>query len=287
MDACRCIVAATDFSPAADCAVHRAAIAARQLGATLHVLHVIYPLNLYPGQNIDATALDDAARDGAVSRLGSLARGLAEQYRIQTHPAWRIGRAHTQIADYGREVAADLVVTGARGENSIRRLYLGSTPMRLLRVRSGPLLVVRRPHWRYGRVLAAVDFSADSKLAVVWARRLAGDAPLDVLHVLEPEFDRRLPPPEREAANLDMRRIAASLMDTLLANLPGENAGHIETGYVPTRILELAHQWRSDLVVVGRHGQGGLEAFLLGSVSKDVVQSAECDVLVTGTEPAA
>lgn len=282
MDASPCILAATDFSPAADCAVHRAAMAARQLGATLHVLHVIYPLNLYPGQNIDATALDHTARDGAVFRLDRLARGLAEQYRIRTHAAWRFGLAHTQIADYGREVAAELVVTGARGENSIRRRYLGSTPMRLLRVRSGPLLVVRRPHWRYGRVLAAVDFSTDSNLAVGWARRLAGDAPLDILHVLEPEFDRRLPLPARQAANVDIRRIAAGLMDALLENLPGENVGHIETGYVPTRVLELAQRWRSDLVVVGRHGHGGLEAFLLGSVSKDVVQSAECDVLVTG-----
>ncbi len=282
MDASPCILAATDFSSAADRAVHRAAMIALQLGATLHLLHVIYPLNLYPGQNIDATALDNAARDGAVSRLGSLARGLADQYGIRTHAVWRIGRAHTQIADYGREVAADLVVTGARGENAIRRLYLGSTPMRLLRVRSGPLLVVRRPHWQYKHVLAAVDFSADSNLALGWARRLAGDAQLDVLHVLEPEFDRRLSPPEREAASIDMRRIATSLMDTLLAKLPGENAGHIETGYVPTRVLERAQQWRSDLVVVGRHGHGGLEAFLLGSVSKDIVQSAECDVLVTG-----
>ena len=282
MEAARNILAATDFSPAADCALHRAAMIARQLDAALHVLHVVHPLNLYPGQNVDAAALDDAALDEAGTRLDVLVQGVAEQYGIRTHAAWRIGRAHTQIAAYAQEVAADLVVVGARGENAVQRLFLGSTPMRLLRVRSGPLLIVRRPNWLYEHVLAAVDFSADSDAAIVWARRLAGDARLDVLHILEPELDRRLPQAKRKEANADMHNIAQNLMTNLLAKLPGENSAHVELGYVPTRILELAQQWRTDLIVVGRHGHGGLEAFLLGSVSKDIIQAADCDVLVAG-----
>jgi len=279
-----CILAATDFSAAATCAVRRAALIASQLGATLHVLHVVSPLNLYPGQNIDAAALNNSALDGAAEQLRPLLASLAEEFGIHTHAAWRIGRVHAQIADYAREVTADLVVVGARGEHSLMRSFLGSTTSRLLRVYGSPVLIVRRPNWLYEHVLVAVDFSADSDAALVWGRRLAGETCLDVLHVLAPEMDRRLPLTEREAANADMRTIAHNLMDNLLAELPGNNASHIETGYVPTRILELAQQWRSDLIVVGRHGHGGLEAFLLGSVSKNVVQAAECDVLVAGVE---
>ena len=37
-------------------------------------------------------------------------------------------------------------------------------------------------------------------------------------------------------------------------------------------------------MAVGRHGHGGLEAYLLGSVSKDIAHAAGCDVLVTGAE---
>ncbi len=283
-DTLKTILVATDFSPAAGGAVRRAALIARQHGATLHLLHVVHPLDLYPGQNFDADALDKVALDAAGERLGILARTLAEDYGIPTHAAWRIGRVHTQIAEYAQAVAADLVVAGARGENTRQRLFLGSTTSRLLRVRSGPLLIVRRPNWPYDRVLAAVDFSADSDAALAWARRLAGETCLDVVHVLEPELDRRLSPHAREAANADMRTIAKNLMGNLLANLPGAYTAHVETGYVPVRILDLAEQWRADLIVVGRHGHGGLEAYLLGSVSKDISQAAGCDVLVTGAE---
>jgi nucleotide-binding universal stress UspA family protein len=80
--------------------------------------------------------------------------------------------------------------------------------------------------------------------------------------------------------NEEMRVIAENLMTNLMADLSQEAASHIEVGYPPVVILERAANWRTELIVVGRHGRGGLEAFLLGSVSKDVVQAAECDVLV-------
>lgn len=284
MKTASCILAATDFSDAAACAVRRAATIAGQFGAALHVLHVVPPLNLYPGQSIDPIALDKQALDAAGERLDTLLPDLAEQYGIRTHAAWRIGRVHAQIADYAKEVAADLVVMGARGDHSRMRSFLGSTTSRLLRVRSGPLLVVRRPNWPYKHVLAAVDFSADSDTALAWARLLADGVRLDVLHVLDPELDRLLPSQALEAAHADMRTIAANLMENMVSGLPGELAAHVEMGHVPTRIFELASQWRSDLIVVGRHGQGGLEAYLLGSVSKDIAQAAECDVLVAGVE---
>ena len=36
----------------------------------------------------------------------------------------------------------------------------------------------------------------------------------------------------------------------------------------------------SDLVMIGKHGKSGLEDLLLGSVMKQVMQYADCDVLV-------
>jgi len=279
------IVVATDFSPAADRAVRRAALIARQHGAELHLLHVVHPLWLYPGQEVDAGALDDAALATAGERLGPLAKVLAEHYGIRTHADWRIGRAHARIAEYAREKDAGLVVVGARGEDTALQLLLGSTSARLLRVRSGPTLVVRcAAAGPYERVLAAVDFSTDSRQALAWARRLAAETRLHVVHVLEPELDRRLSEQERETANADMRAIADNLMANLLADVPGPHAAHVEPGYPPARLLELARMWNTELIVLGRHGASTLEDFLLGSVSKDVAQAAECDVLVTGTE---
>ncbi|MDA1107364.1 MAG: universal stress protein [Proteobacteria bacterium] len=54
----------------------------------------------------------------------------------------------------------------------------------------------------------------------------------------------------------------------------------VEHGYPSAGILGKAEQIEADLIVMGRHGQSGWEAALLGSVTKHVIYEAGCDVLV-------
>lgn len=286
MPAISTIVAATDFSAAANRAVWRATRIARQHGAQLHLLHVTPPLSLYPGQEINPTAGEAHMHE----RFADMAQMLHKHYGIAVHRAQRIGRAHTQIADYAAAVGAELVAVGARGESSIPRLLLGSTASRLLRVRRGAVLIVRgEPTEPYKQVLAAVDFFAHTQAVVNWADKLAGEGRVRLLHVLESMNESGLRPRSGDDAIMRRRQeevhaIAEELMASLHSGLSGEADKRIETGHPPVRILECAREWRSDLIVLGRQGSIGLEEFLLGSVSKNVIQAADCDVLVVSED---
>ena len=247
------------------------------------------PLALYPGQELGPA--DGTVGDATIhEQFDAVARWLREHYGIRVRVAQRIGRAHTRIADYAATVGADLVAVGARGESSMLRLLLGSAASRLLRVRQGPVLIVRgEPVEPYEQVLAAVDFFPHARAVVEWAGKLARDGRLRLLHVLEPLDERGLRAKGPDDAAIRQRRdesraIAENLMADLRSGLQGEVEISIETGYPPARILECADDWRSGLIVVGRQGRGGLEEFLLGSVSKGVAQAAECDVLLVGQE---
>jgi nucleotide-binding universal stress UspA family protein len=54
----------------------------------------------------------------------------------------------------------------------------------------------------------------------------------------------------------------------------------IATGSPESRIVEIAEEWKADLIVVGSHGYNAWERLLLGSVSNAVVHHAPCSVLV-------
>jgi nucleotide-binding universal stress UspA family protein len=295
----RCIVAATDFSAFSERVVQRAARIAQKHDADLHLLHVVRPLDLYPGLTLGPDEFgqhDEDLQQAEQNRLDVMAAALASQLGTRAHPVTRLGRAHTEIAAYAQEVSADLVVAGARGESTLMDLILGSTISRVLRVVACPVLIVRKPaDESYRRVLAAVDFSPVSASVVEHALSLAEGAPVDALHVLGSEVEQRLR--KAKLAQLDvtdwlahLRTEAGKQLDTLLE--PIENSASVGRlilpGFPPAAICQCIDDGPIDLVVLGRHGHGGgLQEWLLGSVSKDVAFAAACDVLLISLVPPA
>ena len=51
-------------------------------------------------------------------------------------------------------------------------------------------------------------------------------------------------------------------------------------GHPQHKILDIAEEWRSDMIVLGSHGRQGFTRFVLGSVSLSVVSHAQCTVTV-------
>lgn len=131
------IIATTDFSAAAERAVQRAALIAKQLNAELHLMHVVHPLDLYTSTELSfgyqkhfGHMLQELSKD----QLNTLAAKLQKDFDISAQIATRIGLAHTEIASYAASKANCLIVAGARGEseNTLLNLLLGSTATRLL-----------------------------------------------------------------------------------------------------------------------------------------------------------
>ncbi|MHB1215825.1 MAG: universal stress protein [Thiobacillus sp.] len=290
----RSIVVATDFSAFSERAVQRAAHIAKQHNAELHVVHVVRPLDLYPSLTLTPDEFGHHDRDlqqAEQSRVDAMASTLSSQLGIRVHPVTRLGRAHTEIATYGQEVSADLVVAGSRGESTLIDLFLGSTASRLLRVATCPVLIVKKPaDMPYREVLAAVDFSPVSAAVVSHALSLADGARVETLHVLGSEVEQRLR--KAKFVRMDMtdwltrlRIDAEKQLEALLAQIEnGAAVGRlVQSGFPPAVICQAIDARQADLVVLGRHGHGGgLQEWLLGSVSKDVAHAAVCDVLLIG-----
>jgi nucleotide-binding universal stress UspA family protein len=60
----------------------------------------------------------------------------------------------------------------------------------------------------------------------------------------------------------------------------------LEMGDPKSRILDVAEEWRADLIVLGSHGRKGLNRFLMGSVSDAVARHACCSVEIVRICPA-
>ena len=147
------------------------------------------------------------------------------------------------------------------------------------------------------RILCPVDFSDNSRYALAHAIAVARwyESHITVLHVIHPSLVLEPPIPLDGSAETILpteadRQLLREQVHTWLE--PARSAGlatemlFYEGGNPGSQILERATSLRADLIVMGTHGRGGFERFMLGSVAERVLRKATCPVM-TVPPPAA
>ena len=133
-------------------------------------------------------------------------------------------------------------------------------------------------------ILACIDFSEQSSaaLAEVGEYARANGSKVTLIHIADPQGF--IPPQAVLEPAVASDRSAheeqlASLRDTHLAGIPVELA--VIEDHAPARaICDYARDHDVDLIMVGSHGRGGMERWLIGSVAERVVRHATSNVYV-------
>jgi nucleotide-binding universal stress UspA family protein len=138
------------------------------------------------------------------------------------------------------------------------------------------------------KLLIAIDGSDFSKAALqsVVSRPWPPDTEVKVLHVVEPPsllMGREMGgyDPEFEMVWKALRETAKALVAKAAEQLPAAKfkvSTELVEGDPKSQIIDIADQWRADMIVLGSHGRRGLDRFLMGSVSQAVVRHAHCSV---------
>ena len=291
------IAVGTDLSWYASRAETRAAMLARELGsAELDLVHVIGSLALESLRHLLTQPSEQTERrliDSAKEQMAKLAHELAGKHHISVTPVIEVGRAHSEIVRHAEAIDAGLVVLGAHGGNFVHELFLGSTAEKVLRKLACPVLIVKRePQAPYQRILVPVDFSEPSRRALELALRIAPHAHITVLHAFEVPYEAKLRfagtseetiRAYRAEAEAQADRAMQQFISTLEATA-GPLSDIVEFGPASAVIREKAEVLEPDLIVMGKHGQAAWEEMLLGSVTKQVILYASCDVLVVSED---
>jgi len=138
------------------------------------------------------------------------------------------------------------------------------------------------------RILVPVDGSCHSDKAVGEAALIAAavDAQIDLLYVsyFAPDTDDVLTKvswlPDSVVGSTT--KTSQLILEHGLSLLPAQLSykTHVAVGIPATAIIEFAKENETDLIVIGARGLGIVEGFLLGSVSQEILDLAQCPVLV-------
>ncbi|HEX7839770.1 MAG TPA: universal stress protein [Kofleriaceae bacterium] len=137
-------------------------------------------------------------------------------------------------------------------------------------------------------VVVGYDFSHSGRAALRRAATLAGRAPFHVLHVVC-VVDPKEAIPSLPSYNGVDYMYAARVQEALAAETQHELDRadvrgsvhffvHARIGKAAPEILTLAREVGADLIIVGSKGLSGIERWILGSTSEQVMRDAGCTV---------
>jgi len=285
------ILIGSSLTAASDPVVRSGVLLARRAGAKVHLAHAYSMPMTYTGApffpDVPLGEVFKAERaalqrqlDDQITRLGIDRMELAGIHL-------EVGPAHRFLVDTAQAIGADLLVVGSSESPRLAKLF-GSTADRVVRKAACPVLVVRNElRFPLDRILLPVDLSPlsaetfDAGLRfLTW---IAGGAPpaVEAMFVLT-ELDREAL--SARATDAEVEQLATQELRrfvlTHAATAQFKVAPVVETGFVDTEILDRIDGWKPGLAILGTHGRGGFERFVLGSVASTVIRHGTGNVLV-------
>ena len=196
------------------------------------------------------------------------------------------------------ELGAELIAVGQSHRGAVGRVFPGGTGERLLASSGRPVALPPRgfalawaqaallpPPW-LARIGVAYDGWPESYAALHFAGKLArrSGAQLQLLMVADPRSVTAVAPSpaDVDAALLGHREAAEASLRELLERLPEVPpvSGEVLEGEPATALVQATELRGLDLVVAGCRDRGPLGRVLPGSVSRRLVHSAACPVIV-------
>ena len=137
----------TDFSLLAEAALPHAIKLAAENSAELVVLHVLFPVVLYPIPEVVGAAWDQLERVGK-AELHRITKKLQGQVpKLRVHSVLAQGVPFDQILRAAKRLRCDLIVLATHGRTGLRHALMGSVAENVVRRAFCPVLTVRPPRF--------------------------------------------------------------------------------------------------------------------------------------------
>lgn len=270
------ILLASDLSCRCDRAMERAALLAAEWGVALNVVTAVERDFQEPSWR----SLKDTTEAAVRAELALEFEDRDLKWDVTVEP----GAAAQVVVDAAVAKGSQLIVTGVARNELLGRSSPGRTVETLMRHAPVPVLLVKkRPHGPYRRILVPTDFSLAAELATARTALLFPSAEISLLHAYRVPFAGFI----SETAHQDELRVSAlEHQEEFLARVKARIGDHAppmvltEYGSPEQLVAEYVAMQAPDLVVIGARPREGLLGAMAVGMAERLASAALCDVLV-------
>ncbi len=132
----------TDFSECSDAGLEHAATLARDMGASLLIVHVEEPPLAYAGGEMyyGTPEPDTKALETMLQKVRPTDASIPVEHRLV------VGSPAHAICDLAEQEGVDMIIMGTHGRTGLKRLLMGSVAEHVVRWAPCPVLTFKEPH---------------------------------------------------------------------------------------------------------------------------------------------
>ncbi|MCF8258661.1 MAG: universal stress protein [Flavobacteriales bacterium] len=265
-----------DFSEQSLIALEQAASLCRTFHSDLHVLSVIeddFSLRRLFGDT-DHSQLIAQLKD----KLNGLIKEKSVAFGVPITPHVELGTIYEQIVKKATELNATLIVMGTAGTSSLKKKFIGSNALRVVRESRVPVITIKGKHHRKGcqNIILPLDLTKETKekvaKAIEFAKRFGSVIRVVSVLMTNDEFvvnrlTRQLDQVKKSIEGSGVDCTAEIVRDTKGSNTLAES------------IIDYAAKSKGDLIMIMTQQELEFTDYFIGSSAQGVIDGSDIPVL--------
>jgi nucleotide-binding universal stress UspA family protein len=274
------ILVPVDFSQQSLVALHHAEVIANTLNSDLMLLHVT------GDQGIISSIFssdDDKVRNEVWNRMNTLTAEVEQRSKLRVTPMVADGKIYEEVVRVAEMAGATFIVMGTNGSEGIRKRFIGSNALRVVRESRVPVISIKgQPkHDGFKRIILPLDLTKETREKVNKAIELSRyfKAEIRVVSILltdDEEVINKLQLQLNQVKHFLEKAEVTCSAELIKAPENHENLGE--------EVVKYAQNNQGDMIMIMTQQETNFTDLFVGSAAQEVINSSEipvCSIIPT------
>jgi nucleotide-binding universal stress UspA family protein len=276
------ILVPLDFSEQSSIALEQAVNLSKVFDSQLHVLTVIQ--EDFSLSRLFGDSDKDQVKERVQVKLNEFVKEKEEAFgvKISTHIAF--GSIYEQIAKTATDLDALLIVMGTTGTSTLKKKFIGSNALRVVRESQIPIITIKGKHHRKGcqNIILPLDLTKETKekvaKAIEFAKRFGSMIRVVSVLMTNDEFIVNRLTRQLDQVKKSVEKSGVNCTAEIVRDTKGSNT-------LADSIIDYANKSKGDLIMVMTQQELDFTDYFIGSAAQGVINGSDIPVLSITPSP--
>jgi nucleotide-binding universal stress UspA family protein len=271
------ILVPVDFSEQSVIALSQTYNLAREIGAEITLLYVIEDGGML-SKFFSKQQHDDLKKE-VQGQLDKLAEEVKKQKGLQVSTLIAKGAPYDKISEVAELIKAEFIVMGCNGHDSIKKKFMGSNSLKVVRESKVPVISIKGKHHRDGckNIVLPLDLTKETKEKVnraIWLSKLGSGAAIRVVSVLftTDEFVVNRLTRQLGQVKTFIDKAGVECTAEIIKGVKGEET-------LAQNVIDYSHKVDGDLIMIMTQQEVDFTPYFLGSAAQEIIVNSDVPVL--------